>query len=617
VLIGRLWQRAGLFRLAKKIADDVIAIVGRRGRGKTTTAVVIVEELVKEGERVCVLDPIGVWYGLGSSRDGKGPGLPVIVMGGDHGHVALEETAGKVVAKFVAGYKGSVVLDLSRFRKGAMQRFAADFLEELYHVNRRGLHLVLDEADRFAPQRVMGETARLVGAAEDVCKMGRAHGLHPILITQRPAGLNKNVLELAGLLIAHALTGPNDRKALEGWVKENGTEEERAEFAASLPGLGVGVAWFWQPDAGIFERVEVRDRRTYDSSATPSGKARGPRVRAKVDLDKLKASIAQTIERAKADDPATLRGLLRQATDDLAIARRELGAAQARLDSPAPKTKAAPALKLVAAKRLGALLKSTAAAAARAGAIEARAEKGRAALSKVLGAVVEAVDRCTAQLAGATARAVITRSAIVRDDARAAAAAPVHRLDLPADFGSLVAKPHPTRKAAAEVTIAEPGLAALGKGPLVTLKAIASRPQGATPEALSTLAGYKKSTRNLNLQKLARSRFITSTRDGERIVWHATAAGRAALGPDFVPLPSGGEPLRRKLLEELPGPEAKVLAVAIAAYPNTIDRVTLGERAGYRKSTLNLCVQRLARRDAIEVVGPREVKAARILFEAA
>lgn len=314
------------FDLPLAIVDDVIGIVGRRGRGKTTTAVVIVEELHRAGLRFCVLDPIGVWWGLRSSRDGKGPGIPVVVMGGDHGDVPLEETAGKVVAQFLADHDASVVLDLSGFRKGQMARFAADFLEELYHKNRRPLHVVLDEADRFAPQRVMGETARLVGAAEDVCKMGRAHGLHPILITQRPASLNKNVLAQAGLLVAHGLTAPQDRKALDEWVRANAEEGERQVFLSALPGLARGVAWFWQPDERIFRQVAVRDRQTFDSSATPkAGERKGPRVLAEVDLDALKVRIADTIERAKAEDPKELRKTI-----------AELRAQIKRIASPAP-----------------------------------------------------------------------------------------------------------------------------------------------------------------------------------------------------------------------------------------------------------------------------------------
>jgi hypothetical protein len=85
-------QLAEGFKIPLEALEDVVAILGRRGRGKTTTATVIVEELHAAGARFCVADPTGVWWGLKSSRDGKRPGIPVVVMGGEpggHGDVPL------------------------------------------------------------------------------------------------------------------------------------------------------------------------------------------------------------------------------------------------------------------------------------------------------------------------------------------------------------------------------------------------------------------------------------------------------------------------------------------------------------------------------------------------
>lgn len=298
------------FYLPVDVASDVVAIVGRRGRGKTTTAAVLVEEMDAAGVRFCVADPVGVWWGLKSKRDGKAAGIPVVVFGGEHADAPLEDTAGEVVADFVADPSSpSVVLDFRLMRKGQMTRFMAAFLERLYHKNREPLHLVLDEADKFAPQRVMGEEARLVGAAEDVVKMGRARGLGVTLITQRPATLNKNVLTQAGVLVAHGLPGPQDQKAVDDWIREHGDPERRAKFLSALPGLERGVAWVWAPELDVFRQVHVRDRFTFDSSSTPKAGERRitPKVLAPVDLEKLSEAIKATIARQKENDPRELR----------------------------------------------------------------------------------------------------------------------------------------------------------------------------------------------------------------------------------------------------------------------------------------------------------------------
>ena len=72
-----------------------------RGSGKTTTGVVLTEEMVKPGLPVVVFDPVGVWWGLRASADGKGIGLPVLIAGGYQGDVPLAAEAGDALARLV------------------------------------------------------------------------------------------------------------------------------------------------------------------------------------------------------------------------------------------------------------------------------------------------------------------------------------------------------------------------------------------------------------------------------------------------------------------------------------------------------------------------------------
>lgn len=165
-----------------------------------------------------------------------------------------------------------------------------NFAERLYHakgMKRDALHVAVDEADAFAPQNPRPESARLLGAMEDLVRRGRSRGLGLTLITQRPASLNKNVLTQAEVLVVFQLVGPLDRKAIDEWVKVNGAEEERAQLLASIASLPVGTAWVWSPSwLKTFQKIAVRRRRTFDSSATPKAGAKriAPRVLAQVDL---------------------------------------------------------------------------------------------------------------------------------------------------------------------------------------------------------------------------------------------------------------------------------------------------------------------------------------------
>ena len=308
--------------LPLEAVTETFAILAKRGSGKTYTAKVLVEEMLGAGLPVCVVDPVGVWWGLRSSADGEAEGEQVVIFGGDHADVPLEATAGQLLADLVVDERVPAVLDLSGLSKSAARRFMADFAERLYSRNREPLHLVLDEADAFAPQRTAAEGARLLGAVEDLVRRGRARGIGVTLITQRPAVLNKDVLTQAEVLIALRMTGPRDVAAIDDWVRLHADDEQAAEVKASLPSLPVGTAWVWSPGwLGVLQRVDVRRARTFDSSATPRpGEERVvPRRMADVDLAALGERIAATVERAKADDPAALRARIRDLERQAAV----------------------------------------------------------------------------------------------------------------------------------------------------------------------------------------------------------------------------------------------------------------------------------------------------------
>lgn len=301
--------------LPEDAVTETFAILAKRGSGKTYTGGVLVEELLKAHLPVCVVDPLGVWWGLRSSADGKSAGEPVVIFGGDHADVPLQETAGELVADVIITERIPAVIDLSGFSKSAARRFMTDFAERLYHRNRDPLHLVVDEADAFAPQRPQKGAERLLGAMEDIVRRGRARGLGCTMITQRAAVLNKDVLTQIEALIVQRMTGPRDVQAIDEWVRLHATEEEARTVKASLPSLPIGTAWIWSPGwLEILQRVQIRQKRTFDSSATPKAGQRraAPRTMADVDIAALGERITATAEQAKADDPKALRARIRE-----------------------------------------------------------------------------------------------------------------------------------------------------------------------------------------------------------------------------------------------------------------------------------------------------------------
>jgi len=133
-------------------------------------------------------------------------------------------------------------------------------------------------------------------------------------------------------------------------------------------------------------------------------------------------------------------------------------------------------------------------------------------------------------------------------------------------------------------------------------------PDGATREQITILAGYKKSTRDAYIQRLAQRGYVTVS--GPLIV--PTEEGFAAL-PDVEPLPSGAD-LQNYWLSRLPEGEGKVLAATIEAYPKPASRDQISESTGYKKSTRDAYIQRLAARLLLKDAGTGRVLASHILF---
>ena len=88
------------------------------------------------------------------------------------------------------------------------------------------LHLVLDEADMWAPQRPLPDAYALLGRIEEIVRRGRVRGFLPWLITQRPAVVHKDVLSQADILIAMKLTSSQEcgMPLVTGWAEPHPVE---------------------------------------------------------------------------------------------------------------------------------------------------------------------------------------------------------------------------------------------------------------------------------------------------------------------------------------------------------------------------------------------------------
>jgi flagellar biosynthesis GTPase FlhF len=573
-------------KLPPAVVTEKLAFLGRTGSGKTYAAQKLAEELHAAGAQFVVLDPVGVWYGLRLAADGKRPGLPIPVLGGLRGDIPLEPTGGALIANLVVDRGTSVVLDVSQFESDADKaRFAQAFADRFFFRKKASpsaVHLFIEECQEFVPQNPQREDARMLHAFTRLVKIGRNFGIGVSLISQRPQEVNKKVLNLAELLFAFQLTGPQERKTIEGWIADKGLDED---IAGELPKLAVGHPHVWSPAwLKVSKVIAISTKETFDASSTPVlGKAAAARELSPIDLEQLRTEMAATIEKAKAEDPKALRAEVQRLQKDLQAAQRTVQA-------PAGKAKTVEiqVVKPATVKAIERAIDRCDTAIARANNVAVRLHEES-----------EAAKARGAELQGAAAALVAELLALRAGNMSGHAPA---RQDMPQHSG----RPITNVVALRPRTVA--GDTSLPRGERQVLTAIAQTPGGVTREQLTVLTGYKRSTRDTYIQRLGERRHVGM--DGDRVV--ATQAGVDALGAGFEPLPIG-DALREHWLQRLPEGERRVLEVVVKAYPGAVEREAISTATGYARSSRDSYLQRLGARRLV-LTRHGQVRASHELF---
>jgi hypothetical protein len=536
-------------------------IVGKRGSGKTSTAVRLAEQFAHAGVPFVVLDPADVWWGLKASKDGKQPGLSIYVFGGRHGDLPLEPTAGALMADVVMEHRFPVVLSIKHFSGGERTRFVTDFAGRLYRQNTEPLHLFLEEAHEVAPQHPYKGEEPMLGAMQRIWKLGRSSGLGGSAITQRPASLNKNITTQAEVLIIHRTIGPQDVAAIREWIRYHG---EREDVLAELATLKTGEAFVWAPDfpeqkpIGL-QRVTILERETFDSSATPKAgeRQREPKALAPVDLERLRSRMAATIERAKSEDPRELRRRIKDLEATLAQANVVAERIDRKLDRVQVKEKRieVPVLKDAQVKRLETLFTKIQAEAERHGKAMALFWKNQDEVATALLAAVKVVATHTE--------------------------GPAKEIHLPvrASIIARLKEPSPSRQSNVPISNDTAGI----KGPeqriLDAIGWLESLGIDAPEQtAVAFLAGYKYGGGAFNnpkgrLRQMGHVEYLAGN------LIRLTGTGRSLARIPEAALTT--QELHARVMARLKGPEQRILQPLLDAYPNGYTNEALSTLADY------------------------------------
>jgi hypothetical protein len=206
------------------------------------------------------------------------------VFGGRHADVPITANTAAVLARVIAREALVCVVDLSELgSSAARRRFMAAFAEALYEANEEPLHIVLDEADLWAPQRPIKGWEGLLGHIEEIVRRGRVRGFIPWLITQRPAVVHKDVLSQADILIAMKLTRARTATRSAPGSRAKPTGKKGNEYSAICRGCNAVKAIYGPQGTACSSASPFRQSAPSTARARPNGvsaslyRARWPR----------------------------------------------------------------------------------------------------------------------------------------------------------------------------------------------------------------------------------------------------------------------------------------------------------------------------------------------------
>lgn len=552
----------------QKLIDTRALVQANSGGGKSHTLRRLLEQTHGRVQQL-VIDPEGEFASLREKYD-------YVLAARTGGDTAADPRAAKLLAERLLELGVSAILDIYELKAHERIRFVRAFLEALVDAPKKLWHpalVVVDEAHVFCPQQGEAESA---GAVIDLCTRGRKRGFSAILATQRLSKLHKDAAaELNNKLIGRTGLDVDRKRAGEelGFTTKEQLlslrQLEPGHFYAFGPALSLEVI---EVEVGPVETTHPKAGSRIAFTPPPP-------------TDAVKALLPQL-----ADLPAEAEQ--KQRTE--AELKKELAAARATIT----RLERAPLQ------------------------VEPRVEiKTERVMVPMLTEqhVKDLKDAATAlQLGFAGVRGTVEHLESIRGDLPAA----LQRIDVAITQATkpvpaarpvqtsgkrLVVSLPPRRIPTTSVTTLD---GPLPKGEASVLRAIAHYPEGCSRKQLTVLTGYRRSTRDTYLQRLAEKGLVQVA--GTSAL--ATSAGLEVLGPDFEPLPIGAE-LLEHWRRRLPEGERKILDVLVAAHPAPVEREAITEATGYARSSRDTYLQRLGAKRLVETERRGPVRASAMLFD--
>lgn len=241
----------------EEVVGQCVAILGIRGSGKSNTAGVIFEELLAARYPMSLVDIDGEYFGLKEKYE------VLVVGGGEHADVELSMSTVGEVADLSLREGVPVILDVSDMLGGEREAVVFEYLTRLWTLagRLRSPYMIgIEECHEFIPQ---GVRTRMKDVIARIALRGRKRGLGAVIISQRSAKVEKDVLTQAGMLFLHRVVHEADMRVYSELLPWRKTEAKEI-----VTQLGVGECIFMSGSTA--RRVKMRVRETFHGGYTPT-----------------------------------------------------------------------------------------------------------------------------------------------------------------------------------------------------------------------------------------------------------------------------------------------------------------------------------------------------------
>ncbi len=178
------------------------------------------------------------------------------------------------IQELVQPGRGSII-DMKGVVPDMQAMIVARLCEDLFEARKINtippMMLIIEEAHNYCPEKGFGKTVS-TDIMRTIASEGRKFGLGMMVISQRPARIDKNVLSQCNTQIVLKVTNPNDLQAIR-----KGLEGISVEAEAEIKRLPPGVAMIVSGDIERPIVVEIRARKSRHGGKSASVIEREPR----------------------------------------------------------------------------------------------------------------------------------------------------------------------------------------------------------------------------------------------------------------------------------------------------------------------------------------------------